>query len=210
MTWHAMFTPSLRMSWQTSSAWELNQPYDMACPVHTIPQDVMTDKFCMRAQAELFSFKWWVLFRHHMSTLNVVKTLLPNLHWLMAEIISLPGIYSLERKDIRSLNIQQKGIYSLNIQEKGVDSLNILKRRKKRGGGGRVGGVGVHSLNRYTRKRHSQSNHTRKRRSQSENTRKRRSQSEHTRKRQSQSEQKRKKAFTVWTCKKKTLTIWTY
>ena len=138
MTWHAMFTPSLRMSWQTSSAWELNQPHDMACPVHTIPQDVMTDKFCMRAQAELFSFKWWVLFRHHMSTLNVVKTLLPNLHWLMAEIISLPGIYSLERKDIRSLNIQQKGIYSLNIQEKGVDSLNILKRKK--GGGGRVGG----------------------------------------------------------------------
>ena len=59
----------------------------------------------------------------------------------MAEIISLPGIYSLERKDIRSLNIQQKGIYSLNIQEKGVDSLNILKRRrKKKVGGGRVGG----------------------------------------------------------------------
>ena len=39
----------------------------------------------------------------------------------MAEIISLPGIYSLERKDIRSLNIQQKGIYSLNIQENGVE-----------------------------------------------------------------------------------------
>ncbi len=55
----------------------------------------------------------------------------------MAEIISLPGIYSLERKDIRSLNIQQKGIYSLNIQEKGVDSLNILKRKK---GGGGLGG----------------------------------------------------------------------
>ena len=52
----------------------------------------------------------------------------------MAQIISLPGIYSLERKDIRSLNIQQKGIYSLNIQEKGVDSLNMLRR--KRGGGG--------------------------------------------------------------------------
>ena len=68
-----------------------------------------------------------------MSTLNVVKTLLPNLRWLMAEIISLPGIYSLERKDIRSLNIQQKGIYSLNIQEKGVDSLNILKRKEKKG-----------------------------------------------------------------------------
>jgi len=57
----------------------------------------------------------------------------------MAEIISLPGIYSLERKDIRSLNIQQKGIYSLNIQEKGVDSLKKNKK-KKRGGGGRVGG----------------------------------------------------------------------
>ena len=56
----------------------------------------------------------------------------------MAEIISLPGIYSLERKDIRSLNIQQKGIYSLNIQEKGVDSLK--KNKKKKRGGGRVGG----------------------------------------------------------------------
>ena len=56
----------------------------------------------------------------------------------MAEIISLPGIYSLERKDICSLNIQQKGIYSLNIQEKGVDSLNILKRKKRGWGfGGR-------------------------------------------------------------------------
>lgn len=38
MSWHAMFTPSLRMSWQTSSAWELNQPHDMACTVHTLPQ----------------------------------------------------------------------------------------------------------------------------------------------------------------------------
>ena len=50
MTWHALFTPSLRMSWQTSSAWELNQPHDMACHVHTFPQDVMTDKFCMRVE----------------------------------------------------------------------------------------------------------------------------------------------------------------
>ena len=68
----------------------------------------------------------------------------------MAEIISLPGIYSLERKDIRSLNIQQKGIYSLNIQEKGVDSLNILKRKK--GGGGRVGGRRPQSEYVYTKK----------------------------------------------------------
>ena len=33
------------MSWQAWSAWELKQPHDAACPVHTFPQDVMTDKF---------------------------------------------------------------------------------------------------------------------------------------------------------------------